>query len=209
MRITKEYEERRNEILNAAEKLFYMKGYEKCTVNDILKSVGIAKGTFYYYFKSKEEVLDTIVGRYKVIIMNRANEILNASNISQEEKLMRTFMSMNITNQIDENLLDDIHKAENALLHQKILNQIVIAMAPILAKIIEEGIEKKVWECKYPLEYMQIFLASSLTLTDEGIFEMDTNSQMKVMVALISTLEKMLNAPEDSFIELFMQSQGY
>jgi len=208
MRITKEYDERRNEILDTAERLFRMKGYEKCTVNDILKSIGIAKGTFYYYFKSKEEVLDTIVGRYKEIIVSRANEILNKSNISLEEKLMRAFMAMKITNRIDDDMLDDMHKTENALLHQKILNQIVIAMAPILVRIIEEGIEKGVWECRYPLQYMQIFLASSLTLTDEGIFEMDTDSQMKIIAALISMLEKMLNVPVDSFMQLFIQAQG-
>jgi len=148
MRITKEYDERKNEILDTAERLFHIKGYDKCTVNDILKSIGIAKGTFYYYFKSKEEVLNAIVCRYKEIIVSGANEILKMDNISQEEKLMRTFMAMNITNQIDGDLLGDIHKTENALLHQKILNQIVTAMAPILVRIIEEGIGKGVWKCR-------------------------------------------------------------
>ncbi|MDR7855310.1 TetR/AcrR family transcriptional regulator [Tissierella sp.] len=208
MRIIKEYDERRNEILDTAERLFYMKGYDKCTVNDILKGVGIAKGTFYHYFKSKEEVLDEIVLRYKDIVVSRANEILKMNNISQEEKLLRAFMAMRITSQIDDNMLDDIHKVENALLHQKVLNQMVTTMAPILVKIIEEGIANKVWNCRYPLEYMQIFLASSLSLTDEGIFELDADSQMKVMAAIISMLEKMLDVPEDSFMQLFMQNYG-
>lgn len=208
MRITKEHDERRNEILDTAKVLFHMQGYDKCTVNDILKAVGIAKGTFYYYFKSKEEVLDAIVWQYKEIVVSRANEILKIDCISPEEKLMRALMAMRITNQIDGDMLDEMHKAENALLHQKTLNQIVTAMAPILAKIIEEGIEKKVWSCRFPLQYMQIFLASSLTLTDEGIFELDDDSQIKVMAALISMLENMLDVPEDSFMKLFMDNQG-
>ncbi|HBT17621.1 MAG TPA: TetR/AcrR family transcriptional regulator, partial [Firmicutes bacterium] len=74
MRITKEYDERRNEILDTAEELFNMKGYDKCTVNDILKAVGIARGTFYYYFKSKEEVLDAIVSRYTDFVVSRTYE---------------------------------------------------------------------------------------------------------------------------------------
>ena len=53
-RIVKEADERRNEILDAAETLFTEKGYSKTTIIDILNQVGIAKGTFYYYFKSKE-----------------------------------------------------------------------------------------------------------------------------------------------------------
>lgn len=207
MRITKDYDERRKEILDTAEKLFYMKGYDVCSVNDILKEVGIAKGTFYHYFTSKEEVLDNIVERYKEIVVSRANAILSLDTMSSQEKLMRAFMAMRIANPVEDEVLDDLHKIENVLLHQKILNQIVMAMAPVLVKIIEEGEEKGVWSCRYPLQYMQIFLASSLTLTDEGIFELDSDSQMKVMAALISMLEKILNVPEDSFLQLFIESQ--
>lgn len=201
MRIVKEYDERRNEILDTAERLFRAKGYEKCTVNDILKEVGIAKGTFYYYFKSKEEVLDAIVSRYKEIVVSRAEKILKKDDISPVEKLMHVFRAMRINDEVDSDMLNELHKAENALLHQKTLNQIVTVIAPILVKVIEEGIEKKVWSCRYPLEYMQIFLAASLSLTDEGIFELDADAQMKVMAALISMLEKMLDVPEDSFIQ--------
>lgn len=207
MKIIKEYDERRNEILDVAERLIHRKGYEKCTVNDILKEVGIAKGTFYHYFKSKEDVIDAIVSRYIDIIVNRADEILNISDISPVEKLMRIFMTMQIANQIDSNMLDDMHKTENVLLHQKTLKQIVNTMTPLLVKVIEEGIKKKIWSCRYPLEYMQIFLAASLTLTDEGIFELDAESQMKIIVALISTLERMLDVTEDSFVKLFMENQ--
>lgn len=207
MRITKDYDERRKEILDTAEGLFRMKGYDRCTVNDILKEVGIAKGTFYHYFNSKEEVLDVIVSRYKEIVVSRVSEILKKEDISPEEKLLRAFMAMRITSQIDNDMLSDIHKTENALLHQKILNQIVMGMAPVLVEIIEEGIKKGVWNCRYPLEYMQIFLASSLTLTDEGIFQFDGIAQMRVMAALISMLEKILNVPEDSFMQLFTQNQ--
>jgi AcrR family transcriptional regulator len=206
MGIIKEYDERRNEILDVAERLFHEKGYQKCTVNDILKEVAIAKGTFYYYFKSKEEVMDAIVSRYTDIVISRVEEILKKDDISPEEKLMRVFMSMRINSQIDSDMLDEMHKTENALLHQKTLNHIVTAMAPVLVKVIEEGIEKKVWSCRYPLQYMQIFLAASLTLTDEGIFELDADSQKSIMAALISMLEKMLDIPEDSFMQLFIQN---
>jgi AcrR family transcriptional regulator len=208
MRVIKEYDERRNEILGTAERLFHTKGYEKCTVNDILNEIGIAKGTFYHYFNSKEEVLDAVVSRYTDIIISRADEIIKKGDIGPEEKLMRAFMAMRINNEVNSDVLSDMHKVENALLHQKTLNQLVTAMAPILVKVIEEGIGKKNWGCRYPLQYMQIFLAASLTLTDEGIFELDADSQMKVMAALISILEKMLSVQEDSFMRLFMQSMG-
>lgn len=208
MRIIKDHDERRNEILDIAERLFHTKGYEKCTVNEILKEVGIAKGTFYYYFKSKEEVLDAVVSRYTEVMISRVEEVIEKNDIPSVEKLMGVFMAMRIHNDIGAEILDEMHKAENALLHQKTLNQIVTAMAPLLVKVIKEGITKGAWNCKYPLEYMRVFLVASLTLTDEGIFELDADSQMKVMAALISLLEKMLDVPEDSFMQLFIQNWG-
>lgn len=207
MRIIKEHDERRSEILDTAEKLFHIKGYEKCTVNDILKEVAIAKGTFYYYFKSKQEVLDAIVARYTEIVVNRVAEILETGKLSPEEKLLSAFMSMNVNNQVGSEILEEMHKTENALLHQRTLSQMISALAPALATIVEEGVEKKVWNCRYPLQNMQIFLAASLTLTDEGIFEQDAASQRNIMAALIGMLEKMLEVPEDSFMKLFIQSQ--
>lgn len=61
MKTVKDAELRRQEILMTARELFIKKGYDKTSVNDILKVVDIAKGTFYYYFSSKEEVLEAII----------------------------------------------------------------------------------------------------------------------------------------------------
>lgn len=208
MRVTKEYDERKNEILDAAENLFHIKGYEKCTINDIIKNVGIAKGTFYYYFKSKEEVLDSVVERYTNIAISRAKEVEEKDYIRLEEKLMNAFMAMQIKEKVSQDLFVQLHKSENALLHQKTLNLMVNSMAPFLAKIVEEGNQKEVWSCKYPLEYMEIFLVASLTLTDEAIFKMNSKSQMNILIVLVSILEKMLNVQEDSFTKLLIQNFG-
>ena len=81
MRIVKEYEERRKEILETAERLFLTKGYTKTTVNDILKEIGIAKGTFYHYFKSKEEVMDEIIMRIIKEDVTKAKRIVSNPDI--------------------------------------------------------------------------------------------------------------------------------
>ena len=52
MRIVKEADERKNEILDAAARLFMEKGFDRTSANDILAAVGISKGTLYYHFKS-------------------------------------------------------------------------------------------------------------------------------------------------------------
>ena len=51
------YDERRAEILDSAQKQFFLKGYETASVNEIIEAAGISKGTFYHYFESKDELL--------------------------------------------------------------------------------------------------------------------------------------------------------
>ena len=122
MNISKEYNEKRNEILDVAERLFSTKGYEKCTVNNILDVLGIAKGTFYYYFKSKEEVLDSIINRVTEIVVERAEGVASNPELSPVEKLINTILSMRVESEIDNKFMERLHKPENALIHQKVLN---------------------------------------------------------------------------------------
>lgn len=198
MRIVKEHDERKKEILDAASKLFATKGYEKCTINDILKEVNIAKGTFYYYFKSKEEVMDEIVARFTEKAFASAKAVIEKVDLEPEDKLLQIFLAMRIKDEQSEEILDELHKPENALMHQKTLNDLVTVMAPLLAQVIEEGNQKGIWKCKYPLQYMQIFLAAT-TLTDEGMFEISSEEQTKILTALISILENMLSVKEGTY----------
>ena len=64
MRETKDSEERRKEFVDAAEKLFKKNGIVDTTVNNIVKELDVAKGLFYYYFKSKDDVIDAISEKY-------------------------------------------------------------------------------------------------------------------------------------------------
>ena len=50
----------KEEIKDAAWELFYEKGYEETTVNDIIKKANTSKGGFYYYFKAKDELLNSL-----------------------------------------------------------------------------------------------------------------------------------------------------
>lgn len=56
-------EEKRQELLNVAEKLFCQQGYEKTSVQDILAVAGLSKGGFYHHFSGKDEVLAALCAR--------------------------------------------------------------------------------------------------------------------------------------------------
>ena len=81
MRIVKEAEERKNEILDVAGRLFGEQGYDATSTNDILKEIGIARGTLYYHFKSKEEILDAMIDRMTEQILEKAKSIVKQTEI--------------------------------------------------------------------------------------------------------------------------------
>ena len=65
----KEKELRRSEIIDAAEKLFFSKGYDGVSMDDVAKRTELAKGTLYLYFKNKDSLFFAVVQR-GVFVMN-------------------------------------------------------------------------------------------------------------------------------------------
>lgn len=68
-------------LLNSAYELFTTKGVNNTTINDIVKKAGVAKGTFYLYFKDKYEILDEIVLNKSSDLIIKAYESVDNSNI--------------------------------------------------------------------------------------------------------------------------------
>jgi len=74
-RVVKPPEKRRAELLDAALRLFEERGYEQVSVADITAAAGIAKGTFYLYFESRERLLDALRSGYAEAAARRLDEI--------------------------------------------------------------------------------------------------------------------------------------
>lgn len=71
MRITKEPEVRKQEILDTALKLFGENGYEKTSITDIAKAIGVAQGLCYRYFPSKEALFDSAIEQYADVLVEQ------------------------------------------------------------------------------------------------------------------------------------------
>ena len=200
MRIVKEHEERKNEILDTAEILFEEKGYDKCSVNDILNRIGIAKGTFYHYFKSKEELLDALIERISAQMIRRAKVVCNKPEFTPEDKILQFFLCLKASSG-EEKMIPEFHKKQNALLHQKSLQVLIRGITPVLVSVIEEGVQKGIFVCEYPEQYVQIFICSASVLLDEGMFELEKEKQKDLFIALITMLEKMLGLKEGKLLD--------
>ena len=200
MRVTKEAQERKNEILDTAERLFAKKGYETATVNDILEAVKIAKGTFYYHFKSKEDVLDTLIERHINIGVTKSNEII-ASDLSPLQKLLAIVMAQKPSSTTQEELISTLHEKDNSKMHIKSLTQTVIHLSPCLAQVIKEGIDTGLYKTPFPLESAQILLAAAIVLFDDDFFQWSDDEKVKKTSAFLEIIERTLGAEHGSFAE--------
>jgi AcrR family transcriptional regulator len=138
----KDNEERRDEFVNAAEKLFKENGIVDTTINSIVKEMNVAKGLFYYYFKSKDDVIDAISDKYNEVFNEMMEEKMNQP--TYEERL----------NQFVENCIQSFRKLNDQLegndtavdltvLRTKSIAEAKTAAIESLTKLFEEGMESK------------------------------------------------------------------
>ena len=79
---------KRNNLLSKSYDLFTSKGISDTSISDIVNSAGVAKGTFYFYFKDKQDIIDHLIARKSEIILLDAIEHLNSKR--QEDPDMST-----------------------------------------------------------------------------------------------------------------------
>lgn len=146
--------------MDAACELFNKKGYEKTSVNDIIEQVGVTKGAFYYYFKSKEEILDSLILEESKIALQVVEKVGKNPEWNAIEKMNRLVVEFD-KEQIWERHLKLIFLIENDLnlhlRHKFLENFIVTAMEPHLT-IIQQGIHEKSFNNAYPRETVEFLL---------------------------------------------------
>ena len=189
-----EYLDRKSEILDMAGSMFFSNGYEDTSINDLIKKLGIAKGTFYHYFKSKEELLNHVINEVNKEIVKNISEIASLDRPA-DEKLFMAISALKVENH--NMITDHMHKPENALLHQKTLNGILKDVTPYFENIIKEGNRSNVFSCKYPKENMYIFLCSAINLLDDGVIDFDNDEKESIFMALIELLASILDIDTD------------
>lgn len=195
MRRHKEPEVRKSELLDAAQKLFLEKGYAKTTVTDILNVHGLSKGVFYYYFKSKEEIMDAIIQRMVDSMVDNAKKIVANPNMTPPQKVLAILMGQGQTEEMakdKENMIHQFHEVQNAEMHQKSLVQGINHLAPVMAEILIRDDEKNSFSTDYPQETVALLLAAGQVIFDVGLFERSKEENARYAVAFIEMMEKTL-----------------
>ena len=196
MRVVKDAITRRNEILDRAEELFLQKGFDQTSTNDILDAVGIARGTLYYHFRSKEEVMDALILRYGERYMTSAASIAGDTSIPLVERIFRVIGSMRFREKNKEDVLAHVHKPQNALMHQKLHRMTIEHMLPIFTGLVNEGIGDGIFETPFPEESVEMILYYAIIALDEADGATPAEGSVTKYFAMIYNMERMLKAKE-------------
>ncbi len=195
---------KREMILDAMRALFQEGKAGTASVSDIAKKAGIAKGGLYYYFRSKEDVLDALLEREYADIIASCDAVVAKSQGSAIAKLALLLQSYRGA-YVDASMDEYLHMPQNAALHQKSLAQILSSLSQIISRIIEQGIADGDFSCAYPLAYAQIIMSVFTFLLDPGIFPWTAAETAEKMKALADLLEKGLGTAKGSFAFLYGQ----
>lgn len=200
MRIVKEAEERKNEILDVAERLFGTKGFDHTSTNDILAEVGIARGTLYYHFQSKEEILDAVIDRMIGRMLAKAKSLVRQKEIPVLQRLTLAIRAVQISDSCGDALMEQIHRPQNALMHQKIQERLLAGMNPLLTGLIEEGVAAGICHTDYPAEVVEMTFLYANTVFDALAVQTEEERQKKMM-AFIYNLERLLRMEQGSMMQ--------
>lgn len=203
MRIVKDAAERRNEILDVAERLFCSRGYDQTSTNDILAEIGIARGTLYYHFSSKEDILDAMIDRILDEIVRRASQIALDGSIPVLERMTQTILASNVDTKTGDMILEQMHKPQNALMHAKMQERLLKQLIPLFTKLIEDGISQGLMQTDDPEDTIEMLLLYANTVFDDAIAYSEKEKKKKVL-AFISNTELLLHMEKGSLLEAML-----
>lgn len=180
--------ERKQELLKIAYNMFLTRGYDNTSIDDIIKEAQIAKGTYYYYFESKEETLEEVINMMINEEVASSKEILKMP-ISIPEKLVGVISALRPKTH-EQEIQTALNKKANIVMHEKINNRIIEEAIPLLEQIVNEGIENNIFHCNHIKERLRMLLIMSNELFNHDEFDINE------VEVFIDTIEKMLGAKE-------------
>ena len=149
-RTVKDPETRRSELIDTAEELFLENGYDETAVSEIVRNAGVAQGTFYHYFKSKDEVLSAITDRWIEEIRAGMEDIASRDGSDAIDKILGVFGFFSSIGKSRQRLVEYVHEERNAHLHIKFEKRVPRIIIPPFSQMIEEGVDEGFFDVRYP-----------------------------------------------------------
>lgn len=208
-----QYSRRHGAFLDAAQRLLLTKGYERMTIQDILDLLGASKGAFYHYFQSKAALLEAFIQRIREETEEPLSSIANDPHLSAVEKLRGFFAALSSLKLAHRReaveLAQGWYTDDNALVRQKVDEALARQRAPLLSRIVRQGIEEGVFTISYPDQAGEVIMSLLLGMGHSSarlVLSMGAGAEKEHMVerilavqhAYMEAIERVLGAPPNS-----------
>jgi AcrR family transcriptional regulator len=170
--------QRRQAIIETAERLFYKKGYEQTSVQDIIEALDYSKGGFYHHFDSKLALLDAICVSRAARTREAAEEAVSRAGDDPVDQLNAFFESSALFREDNLDylslLLRVAYRDDASLMREKIKEYSLNATLPALDKIIHKGSRERVFLAPHQDLVGELILRLVAQLTDDLAFRINT-----------------------------------
>ena len=187
-------------ILDALQELLENEKLQTISVSEIAETAGIGKGSIYYYFPSKDAILQALVERSYEKPLQTAKVLASRNEISPFIRMAMIFEACRNSSSefVKSEGCADSGTQEKALLHQKYVNHIITELKPVLAAIIRQGIQKGEIHFNDPDSLAEIVLIVLTVKMDNTLVPSSKEEIENTISALISLLEKGTDNPPGS-----------
>jgi AcrR family transcriptional regulator len=198
-RVKKHPDARREELLDAMQDLFVKKGFEKTSVQDIVKYSMVAQGTFYNYFKSKTDGLDALIQRFVTNMAQHTQGIINEKHVSAQHRMQRLINLILDFGGLSKEILNYIHLESNFRLHHMIEEESIKIFVPIFLRIIIEGNKNVEFHVHFPELFAQFITSIIVQISEElKMHLLSQNEKKELLSATQEFLEKVLSIQHNS-----------
>ena len=199
-RTNKNFESRKEQLIQLALEQFIKKGYEDTTITDLQNSFGLTKGGMYHYFSSKEEILDAVI-EYG-LGQGIKGLIEELEQIPLEKKLIYFFFS-NTTNAFTKNIFMYSRSNRSSIVTYRLREKTLKMLIPILRNIMNQSIKSGFYKSEYSNEMAEFSIILAQAITEEGMLpEVDLAHKKKRMDALLDMWCKCVEPPAEHIHEL-------
>ena len=161
MWVSKDSETRKKEFLETAIALFIKKGYDVTSINDILKRINITKGSFYYHFQSKEDLVNQVVELFLADIYS-ITKTITSSSLGALEKLEAVYLEVANYRRENKKIYRDLYellkKDGNHYIHSLYMQRVNVVYSGIIGDILRQGVEENVFEITDVEKTTEVFL---------------------------------------------------
>lgn len=191
---TKKNEKKYHLILDALQLLLEEKKIQNISVSEIAQKAGIGKGSIYYYFPSKDAILDALIERSYEQPLLTAKNLAAQTEISPFTRMAMLFQACQNSSTAfikqNDSSPDNTSAQDLAFLHQKYLTHVVSELKPALTEIIKQGIENGEIHFDHPAALAEIVLIVIAVKLDNSLLPSTPAETADTLQGLISLLEK-------------------